>query len=1090
MRTLRLLAASSLLSGVVVLVPVAGPVTAHAVAPTVENVPLPTAAPTPAPSPGGTPTEGPAPTSSATPSARPSATPEDAGAPSTSADDGHAHSSVAPSTPAGPQEQSILTRDSSNLDVVGVAFPDEALATEATVEVRTRTGGTWNDWVEADIDGHGPDGGTQEARRAKVATEPVGVTGSDEVQVRVRAPHDVDLSKATVTLVDAGDSNADATIGQQPLGAAHAAGLAPSMITRAQWGADESLRGCGPDYNTHINGAVVHHTVNANTYSSSEAAGLVRGIYAYHTRSNGWCDIGYNFLVDRFGRLYEGRFGGAGRNVQGAQTGGFNSQTVGIASIGTHASSVAGATTPSSTVLTTVADVIAWKAWLNGWDPRTSSSFTAGTGADKFSPGTKITRPRVSGHQDFSLTSCPGNLYEALLPSLRTRVATRYQAYLASAATSVAAAAGDEVYGRPVTSSFALSGKGFGHGRGMSQYGAYGAALKGLSTESILAFYYPKTTLVSTVGNPTLRVWLSVAGSSSTSVRSTSTLKMTWNGKTAVVYGKNSDGSVRDRWRLVPDSTGVALQWYEKGAWHNTATWRRMTGTVQLADATAGKVRVVLPSGEERAYRRTVATTRNGSGTLTTNVLSLNYYLQSVVPSEMPASWSAAALRSQAVAARTYALYQKGHRPSGSLYDVCDSTSCQVFKGLNGYTSSGAVIPFENSATTAAVAATSGRAVYYGGAPALTEFSSANGGYTVASSLAYQVSVKDPYDNVPSGSPSQWTTNLSVASVERAFPSVGTLTALRITGRNGISSWGGRIESVTVEGLAGSSTVSGDSFRSKLGLRSTWWTVTSAPAVSAASFPKDLSGDGRGDLLAVDTSRRLQLLSGNGSGGFSSSPVAAEWEKVSLIANVGSWDGDSRHDVVERDGGTLYYHAGDGASGFFPRQKISSGWEGVDWVGGTGDMDQDGHTDFLARQVNGQLKIYRGDGKGGVVGTKLIGTGFGAYRDLVTPGDVTGDGLPDVVAIRASDDAMLLFAAAPSGDGRLSSPVVVSDSVAGFTDLLGPGDVTGDGRNDMVGRRASGALTVLEGNGSGGFAALSPDVAGTSTWGTWTRWAS
>lgn len=1085
MRSFRLLTATTLLGGLAVVAPVTGPVTARAVTPVVEDVPLPAVTPVPG---AGTPTSSPdatgagalraatpSPSASSRPSPSPSATPTVA---------------PRPTAPAG-EQQSLLERDGESLDVVGVSFPDEASAARSTVEVRTKTDGRWNAWVEAAVDPDGPDGDTEEARRARVGTEPVAVAGSEAVQIRVRAARGVDLTKARAALVDAGDSAADASVGRPALGAAHAAGLAPAMVTRAQWGADESLRGCSPTYNDKISGAIVHHTVNANDYSSSEAAGLVRGIYAYHTRSNGWCDIGYNFLVDRFGRLYEGRYGGVERNVQGAQAGGFNAQTVGIASIGTHDSSQAGATTPSSTVLATVAKVIAWKAVLNGWDPSTSATFTAASGADKYTPGTKITRPRVSGHRDFSLTSCPGNLYYAELPDLRTAVQARYQEDLASSVGAMTGASGDEAYGRPAGSSFDLAGRGFGHGRGMSQYGAYGAALKGLTTEQTLAFYYPKTSLVSTIGNPTLRVWLSAVGSGGTSVRSTPSLVMSTGGRTASIYGRNADGSVRDRWRLVPDGSGLTLQWLEKGVWRSTSSWRGMTGGVRLVDTQLGKVRVVLPSGEERAYRRTVETTRSGSGALTTNVLSLDYYLQSVVPSEMPASWSSAALRTQAVAARTYALYQRAHRPSGSLYDVCDSTSCQVFKGLNGYTSSGGVIPFENAATTAAVKATTGRALYYGGAPALTEFSSSNGGYTVASSLPYQRAVADPYDAVPSGSPSRWTSTLSVAAVERAFPSVGRLTALRVDSRDGNSTWGGRIASVTVQGLDGESTVSGDSFRGRLGLRSTWWTVTSAPAQSAASFPKDLSGDGKGDLLAVDSSRRLTVVAGNGTGGFTSRPmVGTDWSGVSLVANVGTWDNDSRHDVVERDKGTLYYHPGDGNGRLLPRQKISSGWDGVDWVAGTGDMDQDGHTDFLARQVNGQLKIYRGDGRGGVVGTKLIGSGFGAFRVLVAPGDVTGDGLPDVLGIRASDDAMLLYAAAPSGDGRLSAPVVVPGTWSGYSAVMGAGDVTGDRRADLVARKSStGALVVLRGDGAGGFTAGS-DVAGTSTWRTWTRWSS
>ena len=123
----------------------------------------------------------------------------------------------------------------------------------------------------------------------------------------------------------------------------------------------------------------------------------------------------------------------------------------------------------------------------------------------------------------------------------------------------------------------------------------------------------------------------------------------------------------------------------------------------------------------------------------------MNYYLQSVVPSEMPPSWSTAALQAQAVAARTYAAYEMAHQASGSSYDVCDSTSCQVYKGLAGYTSSGTLVPHENSRHHGGrQPRPAGLGVFYGGAPAFTQFGSSNGGQTVASSLAYQVSQGRP----------------------------------------------------------------------------------------------------------------------------------------------------------------------------------------------------------------------------------------------------------------------------------------------------------------------------------------------------------
>ena len=156
-----------------------------------------------------------------------------------------------------------------------------------------------------------------------------------------------------------------------------------------------------------------------------------------------------------------------------------------------------------------------------------------------------------------------------------------------------------------------------------------------------------------------------------------------------------------------------------------------------------------MPDGTQRDYRRTVRTIRSGTGLMTLSVVSMQYYLQSVVPSEMPPSWSAAALQVQAVAARTFAAYEIAHQPAGTPYDTCDSTACQVYKGLAGYSTSGTLTPFETTATTAAVSATSGLGVFYGGALALTQFSSSNGGQTVASSLPYQVSKVDPYDDGP-----------------------------------------------------------------------------------------------------------------------------------------------------------------------------------------------------------------------------------------------------------------------------------------------------------------------------------------------------
>ncbi len=1055
MRTLRLLTASTLLAGGCLVVPVVSVGAApRPVAPSVDRVAMPPGAPV-------------APVASS-----------------------HTRTARSPEpTTSGSASESVLTRDTDDADVVGLTFPDRASAAGVTVEVRTKADGSWGAWQALGVSDSAPDPGSAEAARATVATEPVSVTGSDTVQVRVRsAKQGARLDRLDVSFVDGGESPADDNLTSIPAQSARAGAKQPEIISRAAWGADENVKTCTSDSVSSIKGAVVHHTVNANTYTADQVPGLLRGIYAYHVKGNGWCDVGYNYFVDRFGRLFEGRYGGIYRNIVGAQVGGFNSQTFGVSSLGNHDPGTAGAIAPATPVLTAIGKLIGWKAWLNGWDPTTSTSFTS-AGSTRYKDGVVVTKSRVMGHRELSMTTCPGDLMFSKLATIRAGAATSYQQGVAQRTAEVAASTVTETYTRPAGTSFTLSGRGYGHGRGMSQYGAYGAALKGLARDEILDFYYPGTTRSTAVGNPTIRVRLSAVGTAGTQVVASPKLVVTDGTRSGSLYAKNADGTLRTRWRVVPDGAGLTLQWLERGVWRSTSSWKATTKPLSFQDTTMNKVRVVMPNGTQRDYRRVVRTHRDGAGAMTVSVLSLNYYLQSVVPSEMPPSWAANALQVQAVAARTYAMYQKGRQPSGSLFDTCDSTSCQVYKGLAGYDANGGnLVGFENPNSTAAVSATNGLVLTYNGSPALTEFSSSNGGQSVKSSVPYQVSKADPYDNVPSGSSSRWTTTLALSRIQGAYASTGTFQALRIESRDGINAWDGRTTSVTVVGSKGSTTVSGDAFRTAMGLKSTWWTVTSAPAVSAASRPEDLDGNGHGDLLAVDPGGQLRLLSGDGQGAFAATTMATGgWGGLGLVAAVGAWDNDNRHDVVERDAGTLYYHPGDGRGGLLARVAISSGWDAVDTITGSGDFDGDGYSDFVARQTNGQLKIYRGNGKGGVIATRFLASGWQAYRLVFSPGDLTGDGRPDVVGVRASDNAMLLFPVV--GTGTLGVPTTVEGSWGSYGAITGPGDVTGDGRDDLVARRTSdGALVVLPGTDMGSVGAAR-SVSGTPTWATWTRWA-
>ena len=185
---------------------------------------------------------------------------------------------------------------------------------------------------------------------------------------------------------------------------------APPIIPRAAWGGDGVTPRAGPVYG-QVALAFVHHTVNANEYGPEDSAAIVLGIARYHRDHNGWNDIGYNFLVDRYGQIFEGRAGGIEAAIVGAQTQGFNSVSTGIACIGTFT-----ALAPPAVALEAIAQVIGWKLSLHGVPVQGTVAVTSSSGAS-------ATFQRVSGHRDGNSTACPGDVLYGLLPDLRIRAA-------------------------------------------------------------------------------------------------------------------------------------------------------------------------------------------------------------------------------------------------------------------------------------------------------------------------------------------------------------------------------------------------------------------------------------------------------------------------------------------------------------------------------------------------------------------------------------------------------------------------------------------------------------------------------------------
>ena len=199
--------------------------------------------------------------------------------------------------------------------------------------------------------------------------------------------------------------------------AAGASTTQPAIVTRQQWGASEKLRRCGPDYaEDGLKMAYVHHTVNSNAYSRSRADDLIRGIYAYHVKGRHYCDIAYNFLIDRFGRIFEGRYGGMDQPVIGGHAMGFNTGSTGIAALGTFTTAA-----PTKAMVNGYKRLLAWRLDVAHLRPTGKAVMESGGGsAQKFKKGQLVTLPVIAGHRDTGYTTCPGTrLYKRLGPIRR-----------------------------------------------------------------------------------------------------------------------------------------------------------------------------------------------------------------------------------------------------------------------------------------------------------------------------------------------------------------------------------------------------------------------------------------------------------------------------------------------------------------------------------------------------------------------------------------------------------------------------------------------------------------------------------------------
>ena len=296
----------------------------------------------------------------------------------------------------------VRTLATGNFELVGLHWRGAG-----RVEYRTRSlAGRWSPWRLSSDEDALPDLGSREWREVRGwrVGEPQWTGAANAIQYRSLGR----VSRLRAFLVR---SPRLPVGGKRP----ELAG-APPIVTRADWHADESIRRAAPYYADGIHLAIVHHTAGSNSYSKAQSASIVRAIELYHVQGNGWNDIGYNFLVDKYGQIFEGRYGGITRPVVGAHAQGFNSGSVGISVIGDYSST---SITPAARAA--LVSLIAWRLDLAHVDPL-SKVVRVSAGNPRYAAGTAITLNAISAHRDVYPTSCPGSSLYSQLPSFRTDV--------------------------------------------------------------------------------------------------------------------------------------------------------------------------------------------------------------------------------------------------------------------------------------------------------------------------------------------------------------------------------------------------------------------------------------------------------------------------------------------------------------------------------------------------------------------------------------------------------------------------------------------------------------------------------------------